>query len=113
MATETEILRRIWKQASSRGFTLFRNNIGLAVYKDGSRVQYGLCPGSADLIGWRPITITPDMLNSTIAQFVAIEVKTPTGRLTKRQRNWLRTLEQAGGLALVVRSTDDIPDTTK
>lgn len=107
---ETPILRRVWKAASKRGMTMFRNNVGLAIYPDGSRVQYGLCPGSADLVGWRTVRITADMVGQDIAQFVGIEVKTPTGRLSKEQRNWLDRLKQAGGLVIVARGISDLED---
>lgn len=109
--TETTILRRVWKAAACRGWTLFRNNIGLAYYPDGSRVQYGLCPGSADLVGWRTVRITEDMVGKDIAQFVGVEVKTPTGRLRKEQRNWLDRAKEAGALIIVARGEGDLDET--
>jgi ribosomal protein S19 len=39
-------------------------------------VQFGLCKGSADLIGWKRVTVTPEMVGSTVAVFTSIEVKT-------------------------------------
>ena len=51
------------------GIRVFRNNVGLARFPDGSTVRYGLCPGSADLIGWRTVTITQDMVGQPFAQF--------------------------------------------
>jgi hypothetical protein len=42
----------------------------------------GLVKATADLIGWRSITITPDMVGTTVAIFASIEVKTPTGRVS-------------------------------
>lgn len=110
---ETPILRRVWKAAARRGITLFRNNVGLAIYPDGSRVQYGLCPGSADLVGWRTVVITPDMVGTGIAQFVAIEIKTPTGRPTADQRNWLARAQQAGALAFIARKEEDLDNHTQ
>jgi hypothetical protein len=67
----------------------------------------GLFPGSGDLIGWRTITITPDMVGKPIAQFLSIEVKTPTGRVRPDQRNWLDQINAAGGLAIIARSVTD------
>jgi hypothetical protein len=45
--------------------------------------------GSADLIGYRSITITPDMVGQQVAVFASIEVKTPTGRIRPEQQQWL------------------------
>jgi hypothetical protein len=47
---------------------LWRNNIGLAFYQ-GKYVQYGLAPGSGDLIGFRSVTITPEMVGQRVAVF--------------------------------------------
>lgn len=85
--------------------TLARPGGGLLLVR-GNAVTMGLCKGSSDLIGWRVLTITPDMVGQTVAQFVALEAKTDTGRVSLDQRNFLDVVERAGGLAVVVRSAD-------
>ena len=85
---------------------LWRNNTGALKDATGRLVRYGLCPGSSDLIGLRQVTITPDMVGQTIAQFVAIEVK-DRGRLTEQQQAFITIVQQAGGLAGVARSVED------
>jgi hypothetical protein len=70
-------------------------------------VRYGLQPGSSDLIGWRTVTITPDMVGQRIAVFTSIEVKTPTGRVKPEQQQWLDAVQAAGGIAGVARSVED------
>jgi dihydroxyacid dehydratase/phosphogluconate dehydratase len=70
-------------------------------------VQFGLARGSADLIGYRTITITPDMVGQQVAVFTSIEVKTPTGRIRPEQRAWMETVQAAGGIAGVARSVED------
>jgi hypothetical protein len=70
-------------------------------------VQFGLCKGSADLIGWRTVTITPDMVGQQMAIFASIEVKTPTGKLRPEQKQWLTVVQASGGIAGVARSVED------
>ena len=76
------------------GLLLWRNNTGVAEHR-GARVRYGLAVGSADLIGCLD------------GRFVALEVKSPTGRATWEQRLWLDLVRRHGGFAAVVRSVDE------
>ena len=46
-----------------------------------------------------------------IAQFVAMEVKTPTGKLKPEQENFLKVVRESGGIAIVARSADDLTNT--
>ena len=70
-------------------------------------MQFGLCKGSADLIGWTSRTITPEMVGQQVAIFTSIEVKTPTGRIRPEQKTWLDAVVKAGGIAAVARSVAD------
>ncbi len=85
---------------------LWRNNSGkLPDPRTGRWVQFGVAsPGGSDLIGYRSVTITPDMVGSTVAVFTAIEVKTATGRATPAQRHFIDHIRRAGGIAAIVRS---------
>jgi hypothetical protein len=86
----------------------FRNQCGaLPDPRTGRLVTFGLAKGSADLIGWRTITVTPDMVGTRLAIFTSIEVKTPTGRVRPEQQAWLEAVQQAGGIAGVARSVND------
>ena len=94
--------------AISHGDTkVFRNNTGTLKDANGRPVQFGLCKGSADLIGWTTRTITQEMVGQSIAVFTSIEVKTPTGRLRPEQQQWLDAVQAAGGIAGVARSVQD------
>jgi hypothetical protein len=87
---------------------LFRNQVGsLPDPRNGRLVTFGLARGSADLIGWRTLVVTPEMVGQRIAVFTSLEVKTATGRLSPAQTQWLHAVRTAGGIAGVARSVPD------
>ena len=109
-------------ECSRRGWRVFRNNVGRAWLgrvteeymvegKHGPEkviellaahmIPYGLAVGSSDRVGWRPVTLLDGQV---IAQFVAIECKTPAyDRLSEEQRNFLQAVARAGGAAFIAR----------
>ena len=107
MPSEQTIQQQIRLACSKGDCRLFRNNTGTLVDRNGRPVQFGLCKGSADLIGWKRVTITPDMVGTTVAVFTSIEVKSATGRIRPEQQQWLDAVQAAGGIAGVARSIDD------
>jgi len=133
---ETALIKNIQMQACVKGGRLFRNSVGLAwqgnvceerVLRDKSgslvnvvelsnarRVNYGLCKGSSDLIGWTPVIITADMVGQTIAVFTSVEVKTKAyKKITDEQENWLYNVCIAGGLAYVAKDGKEGLEITK
>ena len=75
---------------------LWRNNIGMAWMRDGSPVRFGVGgPGAADLVGLYR------------GRFVALEIKTPTGRQTPEQKTFQQLVERKGGIYVVMRSVED------
>lgn len=70
---------------------LWRNSIGSP---DGVH-HYGLPKGSADLIG------------ILAGRFIALELKSPTGRVSPEQTTWLACVRRFGGFACVVRSVNE------
>lgn len=93
------------------GVRLFRNQVGNGfvgnvVERSGStvtlanarQVSMGWCPDSSDILGCVP--------RDGIAQLVAMEVKTETGRVTPGQRRFLDAVRSWGGLSAVVRSPE-------
>lgn len=89
-----------------KSITLWRNNVGKCRDARGHIIQFGLCPGSSDLIGIRRVLITPEMVGQTFGQFTAVEVKAPGGThpVTPEQRSFLNFVEAAGGCGIVARS---------
>jgi hypothetical protein len=107
---ETDLQQRIRLAVGALpGFRLWRNNSGkLPDPRTGRWVQFGVAsPGGSDLIGYRSVTITPDMVGSTVAVFTAVEIKTATGRATPAQRQFIDHIRRAGGISGVVRSTQE------
>jgi len=87
---------------------IFRNQVGsLPDPRTGRLVTFGLAKGSADLIGWRTVTITQAMVGTRLAIFTSIEVKTPTGRIRPEQQAWFDVVLRGGGIAGIARSVTD------
>ena len=107
---EAIVQNAIRLEASQKGLRLWRNNSGVAMNENGDRtVRYGLCNDSkrvnkvlksADLIGIRPVLITPGHVGQVIGVFVARECKpsdwTYTG--TEREAAQLKFLELVAAL---------------
>lgn len=99
------------QEAADKGLHLWRNNVGVLKDERGRPVRFGLANESkqinevlksSDLIGWRPVLITPDMVGRTIAQFVSRECKPPGWKYTGNaheaaQLAWLHLVSQGGG----------------
>lgn len=119
-SSEKDIQNEIRIATSKMGMRVFRNSTGVAFReKSGEHlcekcrkktrvVKFGLCVGSSDLIGWMPVVITEELVGKTVGVFIALEVKTPKGRVSKEQQTFIREATKSGGIAAVVRSKDDI-----
>ncbi|MEB3212942.1 MAG: VRR-NUC domain-containing protein [Leptolyngbyaceae bacterium] len=83
-------------EAAKCGAVVWRNNTGKLQDREGRWVSYGLCVGSSDLIGIYK------------GRFLAIEVKRDGKNPTPEQLNFLRVVEERGGIAGVVRSPEDV-----
>ena len=94
MATaETNIMNACMVALSAAGCLVWRNNCGVLKDSAGRPIRYGLCVGSADLIG-----VAPD------GKFLAVEVKTATGRTSEAQDRFIAAVLRLGGRAGVARS---------
>lgn len=99
---------------------VFRNNTGMGwqgtvvtqtsesiMLRNHRPLHAGLVKGSSDLIGYKTVTITRDMVGQDVAVFVALELKTKTGRISKEQDNFLQAVHDAGGIAGIARSPEE------
>lgn len=82
-------------EAARKGIRLWRNNVGVLEDSRGVPVHFGLANDakgtnklikSSDLIGVRPVLITPELLGCTIGQFVGREIKKPGWKYTGEDR---------------------------
>lgn len=131
MKSESTNQKLIWLAASSfAGVALFRANSGKAWLgsgpprrlSDGAVVLQSARPialglalangspvvGQGDLIGWRSIEITPDMIGQRVAVFLSVECKKESGgRTSVEQKHWIAQVRAAGGIAGVANSPDE------
>lgn len=109
--SESHVQSVVRLEAAAKGVLLWRNNVGALRDERGVPVRYGLANDSkalnaivksADLIGIRPITITPAHVGHRLGQFVSREVKagdwvyTDTER-ERAQRAWAELITAKGG----------------
>ena len=82
---------------SKEGCLIWNNDTGAVKdARTGRYIRYGLCVGSSDLVG-----VCPD----GIAIFC--EVKTPSGRASHEQRNFIAACRRNGARAGIARSVKD------
>lgn len=82
--SEAGVTNDVRLEAGRKGVRLFRNNVGACADIKGRLIRYGLANESkrmnehiksSDLVGIRPLLVTPDMVGGIVGQFVAREVK--------------------------------------
>lgn len=109
--SETDLNHDIRIALSHDDVRLFRNQVGALQDLRGRWVQFGLCIGSSDLIGWRSLIITPEMVGRRVAVFAAIESKKSGARTQKerlvKQTAFVNTVLAHGGLAGFAHSVDE------
>lgn len=127
---ETNLVRKIMLSlGKDPNIRIFRNNVGcgyIGASKKFTQTQTvnvkagdvliqnaryfdaGLCVGSSDLIGLKSVKITPEMVGTEIACFVAIEVKLPSGRVQQNQINFLEMVKKLGGKGIICRDENNI-----
>ena len=76
---------------------MFRINVGKGYTPDGRYFDTGVPRGFSDLFGVRKAD----------GRAVFIEVKTPRGRPTDQQKNFLETMRKSGAIAGVCRSSEE------
>lgn len=113
MANRETSIQNVIRMALSGGpIRVFRNHVGGGYFSRNPRPgsqwhDFGLAAGSGDIIGWKSVTVTPEMVGKKIAVFLSIEVKTEEGAMEPKQKKWLETVLGSGGIAGVARSVEE------
>lgn len=125
MSSEELVQQQIRLAASSAGFDMWRNNVGACQDATGRVIRYGLMNDSkqlnerfksSDLIGIRPMLVTPEWVGHTVGVFAAIECKEsgwklrPGDKRGQAQQRFIDLVTQAGGFAGFARSVDEAKD---
>ena len=117
--SEARVQQEVRTDIAHQGAMAWRNNVGATPAKCPDcgapqvPVRFGLANDSkrlnkriksSDLIGCVPRLITPDMLGTTIGQFMAVECKRPGWKYTGTDREagqaaWLGLISRLGGFA--------------
>lgn len=110
-ASEAAVQAQVRLEAARKGLKLWRNNVGVLRDERNVPVRYGLANDSkrlnetvksGDLIGWRPVLITPALVGTMIAQFVSRECKRPDWKYSgddheRAQLKWVEVVTADGG----------------
>lgn len=121
---ESEIQRAILTYLRTvPGVVAWRQNVGTASGEHKARrwfVRYGF-PGLSDILGWVDFCRFPGPERGQaraiscagkgmyhVPRFLAIEVKRPGGEPTAQQATFLACVREAGGLAFVATSVEDV-----
>ncbi|APT57794.1 hypothetical protein RGI145_12400 [Roseomonas gilardii] len=80
---------------------------GMVLLQNARRVQFGLAPGSSDLIGVQAVLITPEMVGQTIGRFTAVETKGAKTRVEAHQIAFIETMRRFGAVGGIARSADE------
>lgn len=97
---EANVQNEIMVALSQAGCIVLRNNVGGFKAADGRVVKYGVGgKGGSDLI-----CISPT------GKFMAVEVKTQTGRIRPEQLTFIAAVKAKGAIAGVCRSAQDALD---
>lgn len=109
---ETNVSHAWMLRLSPQGYSLWKNVRGVFRWlKSENKITVGIGPdGASDLIGFKSVIVTPDMVGKRVAIFTAIESKTDEGRLEKDQLDFLKAVEGYGGIAAVARGDNLIFD---
>lgn len=109
--SEAAVQNNLRLEGARKGVRLFRNNVGACYDEDRNFIRYGLANESTqvnkviksgDLIGIRPLLVTPQMVGHIVGQFVSREAKPGDWRFGNTEREqaqlrWIQLITSLGG----------------
>lgn len=120
MTPEQAVQQQVRLALQAEGCFVWRNNVGASKLANGSFLRWGLANESkaenlrfksADLIGIRPVPITPEHVGRTLGVFLSREVKAPGWRYNPNdpheaaQMRWAELVRSLGGDACFTTGT--------
>jgi hypothetical protein len=100
----TSVNCKLWRNHRGTGFQGKAKKVGSAVIiNNPALVSFGMCNGASDIIG----ILKKNIDGKEYGFFVAIEVKTLTGKASKEQLGFIEMVKSLGGIAGVVRSVEE------
>lgn len=96
---ESNLVKACMEYLKYTGYLAIRNNSGLIILNSNNKnraIKMGAI-GAFDIIAC-----------STKGKFVAIECKSKNGKLSKKQEEFMNKVRKLGGIAIVVRSLEDL-----
>jgi len=108
---ERDLTNAILALLRAHGIAAWRTGVGAyrASYQGRERFVRVGTKGMSDIVGVVPVYPHAQKVGA-IGRFLAIEVKTPTGKIRPEQTAFLQTVTRAGGIGFVARSVDDVID---
>lgn len=115
------ITAQVMINESKHGIKLFRNHRGKAwqgkshfnkekkivIIENPRFFEFGLYPGAGDLIGWKEIIITKEMVGQKVAIFTSEEIKSLNDRMSPAQNKWHDIVRMSGGISKIAKEQKD------
>lgn len=113
--SEQDTVRAIVDYLRARGYLAWRMNTGAFKAEHAGKTRFHRfgVKGMSDIIGIVPtafirVSGKPIGEQTPVGQFLAIEVKSATGKPTPEQVAFLASVVKAGGIAFIARNLDDV-----
>src|SRR5262245_16172162 len=107
-ARESDVLAACLQYLRWKGIYCWRQNQGAIPLRNGSFRRFVGLKGVSDILGILPQTAVLDGREVTFGVFLAVEVKQPGERPRPEQAEFLRRVEELGGVAIVAHGVDEL-----